>query len=472
MTNGYEFSPINHNQIFDELLGKIKLVDFHALAGLKPDATPSTAQLLIITIEHILQLALDNSWGICRNLDFIYLYNGSYWSLVGEEELKAFLGKVAEKMGVDHFKAKHYVFRDQLFKQFMTLANLPKPEYPKDSIYINLLNGTFEITSNGNMLRGFNSSDFITYQLPFAYDLAATAPLFMQYLNRVLPDHQRQLILAEYLGYIFIPTHVLKLEKALLLYGTGANGKSVFYEIVRSLLGAHNTSEYSLQSLTNDNGYYRAMIANKLVNYASEIDGRLEASFFKQLVSGESVEARLPYGNPFTIDRYAKLIFNCNELPKEVEQTEAFFRRFLIVPFDETIPEEEQDKQLARKIIASELSGVFNWVLAGLERLINHKQFTHCEAVVQARKQYELESDSVKMFLHENGYVASDTGYIALQDLYEKYKQFCHNDGYRQVNLRNFGKRLRACGIGFGRRNFGKTVLVVKLLTDYENVCI
>ena len=30
---------------------------------------------------------------------------------------------------------------------------------------------------------------------------------------------------------------------------------------------------------------------------------------------------------------YGKLMFNCNELPKEVEQTNAFFRRFIIIPF-------------------------------------------------------------------------------------------------------------------------------------------
>ena len=95
----------------------------------------------------------------------------------------------------------------------------------------------------------------------------------------------------------------------------------------------------------------RAMIANKLVNYASEINGKVEASIFKQLVSGEPVEARLPYGNPFIMSDYAKLIFNCNDLPRDVEQTEAYFRRFLIIPFNVTIPEHVQDKQLAKKII-------------------------------------------------------------------------------------------------------------------------
>ena len=173
--------------------------------------------------------------------------------------------------------------------------------------------------------------------------------MFEAYLNKVLPGDEgvkKQMILAEYLGYLFIKTETLKLEQVLLLYGTGANGKSVFFDIVNALLGSENVSSYSLQNLTDDKcGYFRAMLANKLVNYTSEINGKLETAIFKQLVSGEPVEARLPYGEPFTLTNYAKLIFNCNELPKDVEQSTAYFRRFLIIPFDVTIPEAEQDKE-------------------------------------------------------------------------------------------------------------------------------
>jgi len=258
----------------------------------------------------------------------------------------------------------------------------------------------------------------------------------------------------------------LKLEKTLLLFGKGANGKSVFYEIVRSLFGEQNTSEYSLQSLTNENGYYRAMIANKLVNYASEINGKLEASTFKQLVSGEPVEARSPYGRPFTLKQYAKLIFNCNELPRDVEQTEAYFRRFLIIPFDVTISENEQDKQLSKKIIDAELSGVFNWVLTGLERLLEEKQFTHCEAVHSARKQYEKESDSVKLFLEEVGYEPSTASYIPVKTLYQEYRSFCAEDGYKPVSSLNFRKRLENSNIQVEKKNIGKVAYVTKSCVD------
>ena len=143
----------------------------------------------------------------------------------------------------------------------------------------------------------------------------ASAPVFMRYLSKVLPHIELQNILSEYIGYVFIPSSLLKLEKTILLYGAGANGKSVFFDVINALLGRENVSNYSLAKLTDENGYYRAMIGNKLVNYASEINRKLDTAFFKQLVSGEPIEARLPYGQPFILENYAKFIFNTNELP-------------------------------------------------------------------------------------------------------------------------------------------------------------
>src|SRR5690606_14764957 len=261
---------------------------------------------LVLSIENALLFAENNRWGLCKNHDFIYLYNGTFWAEIDKETFQKFLGEAAEQMGVAKFSARFYQFREQLFKQFLATAYLPTPESNKDTVLINLQNGTFEISPQGTNLKPFDRSDFITYQLPFEYNPQAKAPLFEAYLNKVLPDPERQRVLAEYLGFVFIKhgSNALKEEKALILYGTGANGKSVFFEVVNALLGTDNVSSYSLQSIPNDNGYFRAKLANKLVNYASEINGNLEASIFKQLVSGEPVEARLPYGQPFILKQY------------------------------------------------------------------------------------------------------------------------------------------------------------------------
>jgi len=467
-----------HAIILNTLLENFEPIDYQALAFpeiigyrealLNPDIKPEEKKaiqekmsslklnhkhLLVLTVENVLSVAETYRWGLCKNHDFIYLYNGAYWSEVDREQFQKFLGEAAEKMGIQKYTARFYQFRDQLFKQFMATAYLTNPISEVDKVLINLVNGTFEITNSGNTLRPFNPADFLLYQLPFAYNPAAKAPLFESYLNRVLPDIERQNILAEFLGYVFIKngSNTFKGEKALILYGTGANGKSVLFEIVNAMLGSENVSCFSLQSLTNENGYFRAKLANILVNYASEINGKLEASIFKQLVSGEPVEARLPYGQPFMLRQYAKLIFNCNDLPKDVEHTHAFFRRFLIIPFDVIIPESEQDKKLHSKIIESELSGIFNWVLAGLQRLLAQNSFSECDAARLAVEEYKMESNSIKLFLEERGYKGSVEHYTLIKELYPEYRLFCHNDGMTPFKKINFSKQLLALGFEIGR---------------------
>lgn len=170
----------------------------------------------------------------------------------------------------------------------------------------------------------------------------------------------------------------------------------------------------------------------------------------------------MPYSEPFILNEYAKLIFNCNELPKEVEHTNAYFRRFLIIGFDVTIPEDKQDKELANKIIDNELSGVFNWILQGLDRLLKQKNFSKCDAIDNARSEYEKQSDSVKMFIEENEYKTS-TDYTLISILYQQYKSFCIEDGFRNVNKSNFMKRLRHFKILVERKSFGN---VAYLTTD------
>lgn len=486
----FEKEGTPHKVILDQLIGQCENVDFDALANpqviylrdqlkkVPSDSEEATniqnklAKLKInpkhyriLTIAEILKLAEKNNWGLSKNQDYIYLFNGSFWSDLDKETFQKFLGRVALAMGVKWDLSKDYQFREHLFKQFLSDAYLPTPPSQAETVLINLLNGTFEISPNSKNIRPFNKADFLTYQLPFHYDTQANAPLFHQYLDKVLPDKERQMVLAEYLGSIFIKngSKTLKEEKALILYGSGANGKSVFFEIVNALLGHENVSSYSLQSLTNETGYYRAKLANKLVNYASEINGKLETSVFKQLVSGEPVEARLPYGEPFMLKQYAKLIFNCNELPKDVEHTNAYFRRFLIIPFDITIPEEEQDKNLHTKIIETELSGVFNWVLKGLNRILTQKEFSKCEAAKIAIEQYKTESNSIKLFLDDQEYISHPEGQIVIKQLYQEYKCFCIEDGMPPFKKQNFIRQLKLIGIAVERQaGTGKNIALVK----------
>lgn len=464
---------VSKKEILTSLIDGIQKVDFLKLKY--PDATEEELderrekekvkipELKVLIVEEILRQAKSKRWNLCKNGGFSYLYNGSYWEVLSEDDVKHFLSRCAMKMGIQSTTAGEVSFVDNLYRQFQFSAHLQPPEFEKNKVLINLKNGTFEVTTDNQDLRKFDPGDFLTYQLPFDYNPEAQAPIYNRYLDRVLPDPTAQAVLAEYAGYLFIRNgNGMKFEKCLILYGNGANGKSVFYEVLTALLGAENVSRYSLQELTDNTGYYRAEIANKLVNYASEISRQMNADMFKKLASGEPFTARSPYEKPFEVTNYAKLIFNANELPKDTEQTNAFFRRFLIIPFTETIPEEEQDKELHLKIIEKELPGVFNWVLDGLRRLLENKKFTTCRASQEALEKYRIDSDTTASFLMENDYQRSFEERMPLKDLYQEYKGYCYSDGYKAVSNRTFADRLRSKGYEILRSGDTRYVYVEK----------
>jgi putative DNA primase/helicase len=425
----------------------------------------------ICCIDEVQKVASENNWDIVRFNDEIYLYNGEYWQRVESDVFQIFLADVARALGVPSIIEKHHGFREQLQKQFAATQIFASPELNASDVYINLLDCTLHV-SNGEVKNiPFDKGHFLNYQLPYKYDSNATCPKFNQFLTEVLPDESAQQVLAEYLGYLFIRNgnKSIKAEKMLVLYGSGANGKSVVFEIILALLGRENVSNYSLTSLTDTNGYYRAQISNKLVNYGSEIGGKLEADMLKKMASGEPIEARQPYGRPLLLHEYAKLIFNCNQLPKDVEQTDAYFRRFLILPFCVTIEEEKQDKLLASKIIDSELPGILNWVLEGLKRLLTQGKFTKCKIADEILTRYKIESDTVQLFLEEFGIQKSSDSkeFVTLKTFYNAYREFCVESGNKFVSKLTLSKRLQSLKYILEKRNKGKVVLVS---TPLENV--
>lgn len=414
----------------------------------------------IITIEKLLQLIETKDWGLCHRQSFFYAYNGQYWVPIDTDVLRSFLGKVALKMGVPKFEAKDADFRRKLFEQFVSEGHLPEPDIPSGTVLINLQNGTFQIGPDGHQLKDFNRDDFLTYQLPFGYNKQATAPQFRAFLNEVLPDMESQRVLAEYFGWIFIKG--LKLEKALVLYGSGGNGKSVIFDVLTALLGPENVTSYPLKSLTDEQGYHRAKLAKTLVNYASEISGNLDTNLFKALISNEPVQARLPYKEPFILTDYGKFIFNANELPIAGEINNAYFRRFLILPFPVEVPPEKQDKGLAQKIIANELPGVLNWILEGLHRLLEQRNFSRCKAADDVVAAYKAESDTARLYMDEQRFTPTpemEQKYrFPLAHIYREYRQFCFDDGYKPVSKRKFKNRLQAIGFVVDKTDKGQTV--------------
>ncbi len=399
----------------------------------------------VAIIDRLLDVAKANTWHIVRDSGCFYVYNGARWVAIADDEFQSFLGSVAVKQGYPKINARHSLFVKRLVDQAMSDGFLKEKRYRRHSM-INLQNGTLVLGDRGVRMKKFDHRDFMTHQLEFDYDPAAENDLFLDYLDYVLPDPDTQMTLQQVAGYLFIKG--LKLELVVFLLGSGANGKSVFAEILRGVLGSENISHYSLESLTDEHGYYRARIKDKIVNFGTDIKmRRVDTGKFKLLASGEPVEARHPYGRPFIMQDYAKLIFNLNTFSDaRVERTDGFRRRLLVIPFGVRIPDEKQDKRLHEKILSSK-AGIMNWIITGAREVIRKERVfvsTECEAF---KAQMLKTVDSVAMFVDEAGYKkAEHGGSVSLLILNEEYRAYCAEAGYKPLGRNNFAEALDSLG--------------------------
>lgn len=487
MEDNHEFNPLSnssqdkdnkfhaegktHLEELNSHVEEIQPIIVREYLNLPDDMEARQKHIIVATIKYLLEFARERLWNLAKVYDYIYAYNTKFWQQLDKEDMKSFLGKACVKMGFPDYEVRFYEFKDKLFKQFLSDAHLPAPAPQVDKVLINLQNGTMEFQATGWKLRDFDPVDFLTYQLPFNFDQDASCPLFDKYLTEVLPDENSRLVIQEFAGYIFTN---LNLEKMLMLTGPGSNGKSVFFNIISALVGKQNILNYSLGLFNHE--YNRAKLTNVLVNYSSEKGTDINADTFKALVSGEPIQAREPYGKPFTLYNKVRFIVNANELPRETEHTEAYYRRYLIIPFEVSITEEQRDIDLAQKIITKELSGVFNWLLKGLERIIAQKKFTQCDKSTKALADFRRQSDSVALFVDEFEYQSSDTIKFPVAGLYHKYKSFCLDDGYKPVGKNKFSQRLEKLGFVKCRNNNGSVAFLMDSRANpygdytYENV--
>jgi putative DNA primase/helicase len=442
--------------ILDKLLGMVKPVDFRAQANLAADKAPRPHHHLLLAIANVLAIAKAADHPLARVNSAYFVFNGTYWQPLPMELLRHFLGDAAERMGVNHFDANLYTFKDKLQRQFDDDAFMEPPPPRLGVVKINMANGTFVITPDRQELRDVHDpADFMTYQLSFGYDPDATCPTFMRYLDRVQPDKDCQAVLAEYMGWVFIPHKLLDLQKGLLLHGGGANGKSVFADIMAAMFGTSNVSRVELSAMTKDPNS-RLALEHKLVNIATEIETELNDTVFKNYIEGAPLEVKELYENKRLMTNYGKPVFLANTLPRVKDSSEGYFRRLILVPFNQTIPHAERDEGLKRKIIATEMPGVFNWVLTGLRRVWANKDFTKAKAVEDAVAEYREKSDTVLGFINENAVEPCPDNPRPLKEWYAQYLQYCTEVGHRHTVTRNqFSDRLRKHGITVVRSKAG-----------------
>jgi P4 family phage/plasmid primase-like protien len=225
-----------------------------------------------------------------------------------------------------------------------------------------------------------------TVQLSIDWDPDATCPGFDMFLSQVVPADMVDLVW-ELIGYLLYSGNPL--HKAIMLMGSGRNGKGTFLRVVTALLGARNTTSVSLHDLVNTR-FSTASLFGKIANIAGDIDGTyLESTAtFKAITGQDQISAEHKGRDRFDFTPWAVPVFSANKIPASSDVTVGYLSRWLVVPFPNDFTGRE-DRTLDRRLQAkAELQGIAVKAMPALRRLMARGDFDLPESGRQARDEF------------------------------------------------------------------------------------
>lgn len=366
--------------------------------------------------------------------NFLYLYESGVYREVNDIVIRK---RCVELLG-NQFKKS---YGDEVV-HFIKLATYKKNKAPNtDTTFINVKNGLLEWKNR--KLHPHSPEYFSTIQLPIEYNLQALPTNVDTFIRTVVPEDTISMVY-EWFGYAMLPTTLY--EKAMMLIGEGSNGKSNFIGLLESFIGTENMSNIPLQDLEH-NRFKLAQVHQKLVNTFADIPAKpLEkSSIFKTIVSGDRTSAEFKGKDSFNFKPYVRLIFSANELPGSADLTNGFFRRWLIIPFNNKFGPGgiKADPYIMDKLTTDEeLSGLLNYALDGLERLEKQGHFSLNESTNNMLEQYKLDIDNVATFVDEHCTVSPEVK-IEQKRLHREYNNWCFKNGYKPITKTKFYSRMR-----------------------------
>lgn len=296
-----------------------------------------------------------------------------------------------------------------------------RSDFDADINIINLKNGLYNIKTNE--FKDHDSDYLSRIQLPVEYKPQVVPHLFLKYISECLPRSEDLFMVME--GFASCLLKTSKYEKAFMFIGAGSNGKSTFLELMMDVLGRENISNVSIHDLTQQR-FTKAELEGKLANIYADVesDELKSTGVLKALISGDSILVEKKNQHPFKMRNIAKMFFSANRFPEVLDQSNAMFRRFVIVDWIVTF-DKKKDINLKDKLKEPrELSGILNILIRLARDLEKRGSFKHNVDIEKLRRNWNEKADPIRKFIDDNIVLGFEYE-VERVTLYEAYTRFC-----------------------------------------------
>ncbi|MFC1875046.1 phage/plasmid primase, P4 family [Chloroflexota bacterium] len=332
-------------------------------------------------------------------------------------------------------------------------------KFDSNPLLFNILNGTIDLRTQ--QLLPHRQTDYLTKRAEVRFDPVADCPQWSAFLDRIFVGNQSLIGFVQRLfGYCL--TGLLTEHIIVILYGTGANGKSTLLSVLRSLAGdyAYHCRPDVFTAKRNDSqGFEVVPLAGARVVTASETGAgrRLDEALVKEMTGGEPITCAPKYGDFFTFQPCFKPLLATNHKPEIRGVDEGIWRRVMLLPFAVTIPETERDRDLSCKL-KSELSGIMNWTLQGVKEFLSTGLGAPDE-VRSATADYRVEQDVLANWIEERC-VLGEQESDEYAGLYKDYVTWCEANKEEPINKNRFSSSLDERGCPARRGAKGKRLRI------------
>lgn len=361
----------------------------------------------------------------------IYIPNGKSYireyvrSIIGNYYKESFVKTVIDKIAVDTYIEQNRFFVDEP-------CNL-----------IPVANGILDIDT-GELIDYTPKLKFFT-KLPVVYDPIIKAEKTEQFVKDITNNQEDFLTIQEIAGYLLYREN--KFEKAIMLLGSGRNGKSKMIELLEKMIGKENSVNISLKMLEQDS-FAICSFKDKYANFSPDLskEALTDTGNFKSLVGRDMITANRKFLTRIMFKSYAKMIFATNDLPITKDISDGFWDRWVMIDFPfkfEDPPTEPHHKLKDPEIIAKittpkEMSGFLNWSLEGLARLLKNKKFTKDMKTSEIKMKWITASSTFARFwFDEIDMTGNINDQVRLDDLYNAYEEFCTRHGIEKESTQN-----------------------------------
>ena len=290
-----------------------------------------------------------------------------------------------------------------------------------DDWLLNVPNGTIDLGTG--KLREHRREDLITKIAPVEYDPAAECPLWLEVLDRIMSRNEKLIAYLQRLFGMYL-TGDISVQELFIFWGGGANGKNTVLDTIIGLMGDYACvapPDLLTAKGRNEHPTEIADLFGRRLVVVSEMDQgrRLRTSFVKQITGDQYLKCRRMREDFWQFRRTHKTVLVTNNKPVVRESSKAMWRRIRLVPFTVTIPDEEQDHHLLRKLRA-EWPGILRWLVEGC-LLWQQNGLGTPQVVAAATHTYRVEQDQLAQFVAECCQRGGDL-YVTRGDVWEAFQ--------------------------------------------------